>query len=138
MNTNQSAWLLIFSYVALLSFNLPVRAQEKKIMIEGNIKTQDVWREEKKVKYKFQELHFDKNGNRTEEIRFNRKGKIIFHKAFEYENDRIKREIELDDKGIIIQRMDYFYVENVLVEKKTFNGKGELVLDEQYIYTYQD
>jgi len=138
MNTNQSAWLLIFSCIVLLSFNLPVCAQEKKIMSEGNIKTQDVWREEKKVKYKFQELHFDKNGNRTEEIRFNRNGKIIFHKAFEYENDRLKREIELDNKGIIIQRMDYFYVGNVLVEKKTFNGKGEFVLDEQYIYTYQD
>lgn len=108
------------------------------MMNEEHIKTQVIWREGKNIKYKFQELRFDKNGNRTEEIRYNPKGKIIFHKAYEFSNELLKREIELDPKGNITQRIDYSYVHNVLTSKKTLNGKGEVLLDEQYIYEYQN
>jgi hypothetical protein len=123
-------------FLTYLSFT--VYGQEKNLMSSENIKVQDLWREYKNVKYKFQELHFDRKGNCTEEIRFNPKGKVVFHKAFVYENDRLKREIEMDSRGIIIQHIDYYYTGNILVEKKTLDSKGKLVLDEQYIYQYQD
>ncbi len=122
----------------LLTIYFTIYAQEKKTTSDERIKVQVIWREEKKAKYKFQELRFDRNGNRTEEIRYNAKGKTIFHKAWEFTNDVLKREIELDPKGNIIQRIDYFYIHNVLAEKKIFNGQGILILNEQYIYEYQD
>ena len=128
-------FLILFCLVSLYQ---GAQAQEKKEMAEGHIKTQNLWREGNKGKYMFQELHFDRKGNRTEEIRFNRKGKIIFHKSYEYENDHLKREIVFDPKGNITQRSDYTYLNNILVEKKTLNGSGKIILDEQYIYGYQD
>jgi hypothetical protein len=138
MKATQSNFIKLLVTLCLLNVYHTIYGQEKKIMSEERIKTQVIWREGKKAKYKFQELRFDKNGNRTEEIKYNAKGKIIFHKAFEFTNDVLKREIDLDPKGHIIQRIDYSYLYNVLVEKKTLNGEGVLILEEQYIYEYQD
>ena len=93
-------------------------SQEKKMMSDGNIKTQVIWRESKKAKYKFQEIRFDRNGNRTEEIKYNPKGKVVFHKAYEYTNDLLTMEMELDSKGLIVLRSNYTYLKNMLVNKK--------------------
>jgi hypothetical protein len=138
MKAQKSNLFKLLAIISLLNIYHTIYGQEKKTISEERIKSQVIWREGKKEKYKFQELRFDRSGNRTEEIKYNAKGKIVFHKAYEFTGDNLKREIELDSKGHIIQRIDYSYLHNVLVEKKTFDEKGVLILNEQYIYEYQN
>ena len=121
---------------------IKVNAQEKELMSDASIKTQVIWITEKKgikeYKYKSQELRFDRKGNRVEEIYYSRRGKIIHHLAFDYEKGLKIREIKLDPKGFIITRTDYRYVNKVPVELTVYNGKGEIVRTEMFIYEYQD
>jgi hypothetical protein len=70
MNTARSNLLKLLVTLWLLIIYFTIYAQEKKIMSDERIKTQVIWREGKKTKYKFQELRFDRNGNRTEELRY--------------------------------------------------------------------
>ncbi len=117
-------------------------SQEKQIMDDENIKTQVVWVTEKQLfkelKYKKEELRFDRNGNRVEEVSFNKLGNIIHHKAFEYNKDQLTREFNLDKKGRITARSDYRYIGQLLVEKWTYDINGKLIINEQFIYEKQD
>jgi hypothetical protein len=127
-------FILLFCHAAL--------SQEKKIIVQENIKSQVIWltytRFFKEVKYKSQELRFDRRGNPTEEIRFNKSGDITYHKALEYDKELITREINLDKKGRIVSRTDYRYIGNLLVEKWTYDGDGNKIKTEQLIYEKQD
>lgn len=119
-----------------------VYGQDKGQIREANIKAQVLWVSEKKGlterKYKSQELRYDSKGNCIEEIFYNRRGKMIRHRAFEYDKGLLVREFHLDAKGFIVTRTDYRYRNKVPVEKRTYNGKGELIKTVEMIYEYQD
>lgn len=128
--------------LGLFFFSNASLAQVNETLRNGNVKTQVIWVTEKgnikELKYKLQELRFNKNGLCIEEIRYNRKGKIILHKSYNYEKGLLVREIEFDRKGFIIRRTDYKFVNKIPVEKTVYNGKGEVIRNEQMIYEYQD
>ena len=130
------------SFCFLIFFCQLSFSQEKKIMLNENIKTRIIWTTDKQlfkeVKYKKEELRFDRNGNRVEEVIFDRNGNIVHHKAFEYSKDLLTREMVLDKKGRIITRSDYRYIGKLLVEKLTYDGNGNTIKNEQYIYEKQD
>jgi hypothetical protein len=128
--------------VLLIWFVSAACAQEKKLIKNASIKSQIIWVQKKRIfkdlSYKQKELRFDKKGNCTEEIIYNHRGRIVSHRAFEYDKKLLVHEIILDRKGKITQRIEYRYRDAVLVEKKFFNTEGKLVGMEQMIFEYQD
>ena len=134
--------IILFSLV-LLVFKSNLHGQTNKSAQSTDIKTQSIWVSEKgkkgEKKYKKQELRFNRKGFCIEEIHYNSSGKIIQHKSYKYnDNDLLEREIEFDFKGFIICRIEFHYKKKILTDKTYYNGKGEIVRQEQMIYEYQD
>jgi competence protein ComGC len=80
---------------------------------------------------------YDTTGNVIELKELNSEGLVKTWQKFAYDSKRNKiEELTLDQKGKIVEKVVWVYKDDLVVEKKYFDGKDRLVKRKEYKYKY--
>lgn len=125
--------------ILALSGCLIMSAQSGKEIRTMQIVSKETWNNTDS-KNKFLEMveKFDKEGNLTEEIKYNPDRSIKKHTRWTYNanNDKLT-ETELDAAGKIESKTEYEYDGRLRTSRKEYNEKGKLVSWKVYKYEYE-
>lgn len=103
----------------------------------GNLIEEKKLDETGKIK-KTNTLSYNRLGKKTEEILANTDGKIISKTTYSYNGfEQKESEIKTDEDGNIKEKNLYEYDnKGMLISKKTYNKKGELIYSKVMVYGY--